>query len=65
MGYRKAYLFIGFIFIIFGGLHTTVYIIAEDTFPLTGYSYIALVIMCFCLSYLAPQFQRNDERTNL
>ncbi|MFD2762487.1 permease [Lentibacillus juripiscarius] len=63
MGYRKTYLFFGCIFIIFGGFHTTIYTIAEETFPTMGYTYIALIIMCFCLSYLAPQFQRNDERT--
>ena len=63
MGYRKFYFFIGCIFIILGGFHTTASIIAEGTFPSMGYTYMYLVIMCFCLSYLAPQFQRNDERT--
>ncbi len=51
-------------FIIFGGFHTTIYTIAEETFPTMGYTYIALIIMCFCLSYLAPQFQRMMNGRN-
>lgn len=63
MGYQKAYFFLGCTFSIFGIFLTTVFIIIEGTFPSMGYMYISLIFMCFCLSYLAPQFQRNDERT--
>src|SRR5699024_11275261 len=63
MGYQKAYFFLGCAFSIVGIFLATVFIIIEGTFPSMGYMYISLVFMCFCLSYLAPQFQRNDERT--
>ena len=60
---QRFYMVAGLLFVLISGLFSTA-ALSTGGFPV-GHELIifGLGIMCFCLSYLYPQFIKNDERT--
>ncbi len=60
---QSFYMIAGLLFLLISGLFSTV-ALSTGNFPV-GHELIifGIGIMCFCLSYLYPQFIKNDERT--
>lgn len=62
---RISFFILGMIFSIMTGLMISVGIMANSAPPSMTYIQLAMAVMCFCLSYLYPQFRQKDERMRL
>lgn len=62
---QKAFLILGIVFSVLGGFLFYVAFMARETPVLMTSTFFAVAIMCFCLSYLYPQFKQKDERMKL
>ncbi|WP_244094266.1 hypothetical protein [Jeotgalibacillus salarius] len=60
---RKTFFIFGLVFLSFGILINVVSIASGNFFVGHEFVYIGTTVMCFCLSYLYPQFKENDERS--
>jgi len=55
----------GIIFLFMSGFMILTGIMTHSAPPTPTYTVLAMMIMCFCLSYLHPQFKEKDERMKL
>ncbi|PFZ73462.1 permease [Bacillus toyonensis] len=62
---QKYFVFMGIIFLIMGVFMILAGIMTHSAPPSPTYTLLAMMIMCFCLSYLHPQFKEKDERMKL
>ncbi|AAU19094.1 MULTISPECIES: hypothetical protein [Bacillus] len=62
---QKYFLIMGIIFFIMSGTMVFAGIMTHSAPPTPTYTVLAMMIMCFCLSYLHPQFKEKDERMKL
>ncbi|MEK3928526.1 permease [Bacillus sp. FSL R7-0642] len=62
---QKYFLIMGIIFFIMSGTMVLAGIMTHSAPPAPTYTLLAMMIMCFCLSYLHPQFKEKDERMKL
>ena len=62
---QKYFLIMGIIFFIMSGTMVLAGIMTHSAPPTPTYTVLAMMIMCFCLSYLPPQFKEKDERMKL
>ncbi|PEK57272.1 permease [Bacillus wiedmannii] len=62
---QKYFLIMGIIFFIMSGTMILAGIMTHSAPPAPTYTVLAMMIMCFCLSYLHPQFKEKDERMKL
>ncbi|KXY79580.1 MULTISPECIES: hypothetical protein [Bacillus] len=58
---QKYFLIMGIIFFIMSGTMVLAGIMTHSAPPTPTYTVLAMMIMCFCLSYLHPQFKEKDE----
>lgn len=61
----NSFLIFGIFFILTSGFIVFTAIIANSNPPGMVFLTFAMAVMCFCLSYLHPQFIQKDERMNL
>lgn len=59
----RAFLIFGFMFLTYSLLISFATISTGNFYVGHEAVFIGTTIMCFCLSYLYPQFKENDERT--
>ncbi|CAM4011944.1 permease [Bacillus wiedmannii] len=62
---QKYFLIMGIIFFIMSGTMVLAGIMTHSAPPAPTYTVLTMMIMCFCLSYLHPQFKEKDERMKL
>ncbi|MCU4770084.1 permease [Bacillus toyonensis] len=62
---QKYFIFMGIIFLIMSVFMILAGIMTHSAPPSPTYTLLAMMIMCFCLSYLHPQFKEKDERMKL
>ncbi|MCU4793494.1 permease [Bacillus cereus] len=62
---QKYFLIMGIIFLFMSGFMILTGIMTHSAPPAPTYTVLELMIMCFCLSYLHPQFKEKDERMKL
>ncbi|PGO34139.1 permease [Bacillus cereus] len=62
---QKYFVIMGIIFLIMSGTMILAGIMTHSAPPIPTYTVLAMAIMCFCLSYLHPQFKEKDERMKL
>jgi hypothetical protein len=62
---RIAFLVVGILLLIMGIFLTVAALIAKTAPIPQAYTVFSMSIMCFCLSYLFPQFIQKDERMKL
>ncbi|MEH7278281.1 permease [Bacillus toyonensis] len=62
---QKYFVIMGIIFLIMSGFMILAGIMTHSAPPSPTYTLLAMMIMCFCLSYLHPQFKEKDERMKL
>ncbi|KEK22203.1 hypothetical protein [Bacillus gaemokensis] len=62
---QKYFLIMGLIFLVMSGSMVLAGIMTHSAPPAPTYSLLGMMIMCFCLSYLHPQFKEKDERMKL
>ncbi|WP_142255323.1 permease [Bacillus sinesaloumensis] len=62
---RIMFIVLGFSFLVMSGFTVFAGIMANSTPPSGSYMMVGMAIMCFCLSYLYPQFKQKDERMQL
>ncbi|EOP28131.1 MULTISPECIES: hypothetical protein [Bacillus] len=62
---QKYFVIMGIIFLIMSGFRILAGIMTHSAPPSPTYTLLAMMIMCFCLSYLHPQFKEKDERMKL
>ncbi|MFJ8530223.1 permease [Bacillus sp. NPDC094106] len=62
---QKYFLIMGIIFSAMSGFMLFIGIMAHSSPPPQTYTLLAMTVMCFCLSYLHPQFKEKDERMKL
>ncbi|EEK85200.1 hypothetical protein bcere0010_11230 [Bacillus cereus ATCC 4342] len=55
----------GVIFLFMSGFMILTGIMTHSAPPPATYPLLGMMIMCFCLSYLHPQFKEKDERMKL
>ncbi|MGF2614789.1 hypothetical protein FZC84_08070 [Rossellomorea vietnamensis] len=60
---RRFFFFNGILFLLFGLLMGYASISTGAFFVGHELVFVSTTVMCFCLSYLYPQFKDNDERT--
>ncbi|MDM5153893.1 permease [Bacillus sp. DX1.1] len=62
---QKYFLIMGIFFFAMGAFMVFAGIMTHSTPPAPTYTLLAMMVMCFCLSYLHPQFKEKDERMKL
>ncbi|MGD6890177.1 permease [Bacillus mobilis] len=62
---QKYFVIMGIIFLFMSGFMILTGIMTHSAPPAPTYTVLAMMIMCFCLSYLHPQFKEKDERMKL
>lgn len=62
---QKYFLIIGMFFLIMSGFMMLAGVMTHSAPPTPTYTLVSMMIMCFCLSYLHPQFKEKDERMKL
>ncbi|PEO79141.1 permease [Bacillus toyonensis] len=62
---QKYFVIMGIIFLIMSGFMILAGIMTHSAPPSPTYTLLAMMIMCFCLSYLHQQFKEKDERMKL
>lgn len=60
-----AYFIFGLFFLALNGFIIFAGIMADSAPPSGSYIMVGMAVMCFCLSYLYPQFKQKDERMKL
>ncbi len=55
----------GLFFLFMSGFMILTGIMTHSAPPSPTYTLLAMMVMCFCLSYLHPQFKEKDERMKL
>lgn len=60
-----TFLVFGIFFLSMSGFLAFVGVMAESAPPSTTFILVGMAVMCFCLSYLYPQFKQKDERMKL
>lgn len=66
MNYSQKYFFImGILFLGMSGFMLMSGIMTHSAPPFPTYTLAGMTVMCFCLSYLHPQFKEKDERMKL
>jgi hypothetical protein len=63
--YRITFLILGVFFLAMSGFIIYSGVMADSAPPSESYIMIGMAVMCFCLSYLYPQFKQKDERMKL
>ncbi|PEZ24926.1 permease [Bacillus thuringiensis] len=62
---QKYFVIMGVIFLFMSGFMILTGIMTHSAPPSPTYTLLAMMVMCFCLSYLHPQFKEKDERMKL
>ncbi|MDD7999707.1 permease [Bacillus cereus] len=62
---QKYFVIMGVIFLFMSGFMILTGIMTHSAPPAATYPLLGMMIMCFCLSYLHPQFKEKDERMKL
>ncbi len=62
---QKYFVIMGIIFLFMSGFMILTGIMTHSAPPEATYPLLGMMIMCFCLSYLHPQFKEKDERMKL
>ncbi|MGE7633371.1 permease [Bacillus paramycoides] len=62
---QKYFVVMGIIFLVMSGFMILTGIMTHSAPPAITYPLLAMMIMCFCLSHLHPQFKEKDERMKL
>ena len=62
---QKYFVIMGIIFLFMSGFMILTGIMTHSVPPSPTYTLLAMMVMCFCLSYLHPQFKEKDERMKL
>ncbi|MDM5187547.1 permease [Bacillus sp. DX4.1] len=62
---QKYFLIMGILFFAMGAFMVFAGIMTHSAPPAPTYTLLAMMVMCFCLSYLHPQFKEQDERMKL
>ena len=62
---QKYFVMMGIIFLFMSGFMILTGIMTHSAPPTATYPLLGMMIMCFCLSYLHPQFKEKDERMKL
>jgi len=63
MRLTRVYLVMGILGLLVTGGMISLAVLAESTPAPMTYTIFSLTVVCFCLSYLYPQFKQKDERT--
>lgn len=63
--YWIAFFVLGVFFLAMSGFIVYAGVMADSAPPSESYILIGMAVMCFCLSYLYPQFKQKDERMKL